>query len=235
MLLKIDEIIVHYGRSQALRGVSLEVEKGSIVALIGSNGAGKTTTLKAVSGLIVPSSGEICFEGKKINGMRVEDVVASGIAHVPEGRRLFPTMTVMENLDLGGYLRKAKDELAADLEEVYSRFPVLKEKRKSAAGSLSGGQQQMLATARALMLRPKLLLMDEPTLGLSPILVREVGDMVVGINTRGVSVVLVEQNARMALRISRKAYVLEVGKTVLHGDSISLLHDAYVKKAYLGM
>jgi len=234
MLLEVKNLRVHYGKAEALKGISIGVEEGAIVTLIGANGAGKTTTLRTISGIKVPTSGEIWFEGKRIDGVPSHDIVRLGIGHIPEGRRLFATMTVLENLEVGSYRRKDRRGIARDLEKIYEHFPVLKERRGQAAGSLSGGEQQMLATARALMTSPKLLLMDEPSLGLSPILVEEVGNIITDINRDGVSIILVEQNARMALRLADKAYVLEVGSIALEGDAKKLASDEHVKKAYLG-
>jgi branched-chain amino acid transport system ATP-binding protein len=234
MLLEVKNIRVHYGKAEALRGVSLRVDEGEIITLIGANGAGKTTTLSTISGIVPPTSGEIWFKGKRINGMPPHAILRLGIAHIPEGRRVFATMTVLENLETGAYLRKDKRAISKDLDSIYESFPVLKARRGQAAGSLSGGEQQMLAIGRALMANPRLLLMDEPSLGLSPVLVDEVGDIVRDINRSGVTIVLVEQNARMALKLANRAYVLEVGSITLEGNSNDLLQDEHVKKAYLG-
>jgi branched-chain amino acid transport system ATP-binding protein len=234
MLLQMKNVRVTYGKAEALRNVSIEAEIGEIVALIGSNGAGKTTTLRAICGLKALHSGEIWFRDRKINGMLPHDIVKMGIAHVPEGRRVFSTMTVRENLELGAYLRKDKQKMAEDLENIYRSFPVLKERQKQTAGSLSGGEQQMLAIGRALMAGPSLLLLDEPSLGLSPLLVREVARIIRNINRGGVSIILIEQNARMALRVAYKAYILEVGNIVLQGNAKDLVNDEGVRKAYLG-
>ena len=234
MLLEIKDLRVHYGRAEALKGISLSVDEEAIVALIGANGAGKTTTLRTISGLKVPTSGEIWFRGKRVDGMPAHDIVKLGIAHIPEGRIVFAPMTVLDNLRMGAYLRKDKHQIARDLEIVYEHFPVLKERRGQQAGSLSGGEQQMLAIARALMAGPKLLLMDEPSMGLSPILVEEVGSIISDINKGGISIILVEQNARMALGLANKAYILEVGSITLEGDAQKLANDERVKKAYLG-
>lgn len=234
MLLQMKNIRVTYGKAEALRNISIEAEIGEIVALIGSNGAGKTTTLRAICGLKALHSGEIWFRDRKINGMLPHDIVKMGIAHVPEGRRVFSTMTVRENLELGAYLRKDKQKIAEDLENIYRSFAVLKERQKQTAGSLSGGEQQMLAIGRALMAGPILLLLDEPSLGLSPLLVREVARIIRSINEAGVSIILIEQNARMALRVAHKAYILEVGDIVLQGNAKDLANDEEVKKAYLG-
>jgi branched-chain amino acid transport system ATP-binding protein len=234
MLLKVKSLQVHYDRVEALKSLSLELGEGMIVALIGANGAGKSTTLKAISGLVRLSSGEIWFQDKRIDKMVPYEIARLGIAHVPEGKRLFPAMSVSENLDMGAYIIKDKIKAAKALETIYEHFPILKERRAQLAGSLSGGQQQMLATARALMSDPHILLMDEPSLGLSPVFVQKVKGIIEDINRKGVSIVLVEQNARMALRLAHKAYVLEVGKVVLEGDARKLSDDEHVKKAYLG-
>jgi branched-chain amino acid transport system ATP-binding protein len=234
MLLEMKNVTVTYGKAEVLRNVSIKAEIGEIVALIGSNGAGKTTTLRAICGLKALHSGEIWFRDRKISGMFPHDIVRMGIAHVPEGRRVFSTMTVRENLELGAYLRKDKQKIAEDLENIYRSFAVLKERQKQAAGSLSGGEQQMLAIGRALMAEPSLLLLDEPSLGLSPLLVREVARIIRSINQAGVSIILIEQNARMALRVAHKAYILEVGDIVLQGNAKDLANDENVKKAYLG-
>lgn len=234
MLLEVKDIKVHYGKLEALKGVSLEVEQGAIVSLIGANGAGKTTTLRAISGLNPPTSGEIWFLGKLINHIPVEKIVSMGIAHVPQGRALFPYMTVLENLRMGAYLRKDKMGIERGMQDIFERFPRLKERRKQAAGSLSGGEQQMLAIARALMASPKLLLMDEPTLGLSPLLVRELANIITSLNQGGISILLVEQNAIMALTHASKGYVLETGRIVLEGSANNLLRNEHVKRAFLG-
>jgi branched-chain amino acid transport system ATP-binding protein len=225
---------VTYGKAEVLRGVSIEAEEGEIVTLIGSNGAGKTTTLRAICGLKALHSGEIWFRDRKINGMLPHDIVKMGIAHVPEGRRVFSTMTVRENLELGAYLRKDKQKMAEDLENIYRSFAVLKERQKQTAGSLSGGEQQMLAIGRALMAGPSLLLLDEPSLGLSPLLVREVARIIRNINRGGMSIILIEQNARMAFKLAQRAYILEVGNIILQGDARDLANDERVMKAYLG-
>ncbi|MBA7659164.1 High-affinity branched-chain amino acid transport ATP-binding protein LivF [subsurface metagenome] len=234
MLLEIKDLKVHYGRAEALKGISLSVDEGAIVALVGANGAGKTTTLRTISGLKGPTSGEIWFQGKRIDGMPAHDIVKLGIAHIPEGRIVFAPMTVLDNLRMGAYLRKDKHQIARDLDIMYEHFPVLKERRKQLSGSLSGGEQQMLVIARALMASPKLLLMDEPSMGLSPILVEQVGNIISDINKTGIGIILVEQNARMALSLANKAYILEVGSITLEGDAKELANDERVKKAYLG-
>ncbi len=234
MLLEIRELTVHYGSARALNRVSIAVDEGEIVALVGANGAGKTTTLRSVSGLLSPTSGEILFQGRSTQGLAVHDIVRMGIAHVPEGRGTLSPMTVFENLRMGAYLQKDKGQIARDLEAMYDHFPVLSKRRGQLAGSLSGGEQQMLAIARALMARPKLLLMDEPSMGLSPLMVEEVAGIVRDINQRGMSIVLVEQNARMALDLCHRAYILEVGEVVLRGYGRDLAKDEAVKNAYLG-
>jgi len=234
MLLEVRDLRVHYGKAEVLKGVSIRVEEGNIVTLIGANGAGKTTTLRTICSLKTPTSGEILFEGRQIVGMQLHDVVRLGIAHAPEGRRVFATMTVLENLILGAYLRKDKRQITDDLEKIYEHFPVLKERCGQPAGSLSGGEQQMLASARALMAKPKLLLLDEPSMGLSPILVEEIGRIIIDINRDGISIILVEQNARMALNLAHYAYVLEVGNISVQGTGKELSSREDVKKAYLG-
>ena len=234
MLLEMRDVVVRYGKATALQGVSMDIPQDEIVTLIGSNGAGKTTTLRAISGLNIPNSGEIRFQGRLINGVEPHEIVRMGIAHVPEGRRVFGPMTVEENLELGAYLRKDRLGMAQDFDRMYESFPRLKERRRQAAGSLSGGEQQMLAIARALMSSPKVLLLDEPSLGLSPILVREVGRIISRINGQGVTVILIEQNARMALRLAHRAYILELGKIILQGNAREMADDEGVKKAYLG-
>lgn len=234
MLLEIKDLSVHFGRAEALKGISLNVEEGAIVALIGANGAGKTTTLRTISGLEAPTSGQIRFEGKRIAGVPAHNIVKSGIAHIPEGRIVFAPMTVIDNLKMGAHLNNNKRQVADDLEKMYEYFPILKERRKQLAGSLSGGEQQMLAVARALMANPKLLLMDEPSMGLAPLLVEEIARIIREINKNGISIVLVEQNARMALNLANRAYILEVGKITLEGDAKTLIHDERVINAYLG-
>jgi branched-chain amino acid transport system ATP-binding protein len=234
MLLEIKDLRVHYGTAEALKGISLKVDEGTIVALVGANGSGKTTTLRTISGLKAPTSGKILFQGKRIDGMPAHAIVKLGIAHVPEGREVFAPMTVLDNLKMGAYLRKDKHQVARDLETMYDHFPVLRERRGQQAGSLSGGEQQMLAIARALMASPRLLLMDEPSMGLSPILVEEVGNIISNINKSGISIMLVEQNAHMALGLANKAYIIEVGCVTLEGGAQELASDERVKKAYLG-
>jgi len=234
MLLEIKELTVHYGSASVLKDVSLEIGSGEIVALIGANGAGKTTTLRSISGLKAPTSGDILFEGRRITGLPIHDIVKLGIAHIPEGRGILAPMTVLDNLRMGAYLRKDKRQIANGLGTMYEHFPVLARRRSQLAGRLSGGEQQMPAIARALMANPKLLLMDEPSMGLSPLMVQEVARIIGNINGRGMSIMLVEQNARMALELSHRAYILEVGTVVLEGDARELAGDERVKKAYLG-
>ncbi len=234
-LLEVKELHVNYGKAQALRGISFLLSRGEIVALIGANGAGKTTTMKSLSGLVTPLVGEIWFNGVRIDRIPSYERVRLGIAHIPEGRRVFGALTVEQNLQVGAYTRREKKEADQTVERIYNTFSVLKEKSKHLAGTLSGGQQQMLAIARALMSGPRLLLMDEPSLGLSPLVTREVARFIGKINTEGVSVLLVEQNALVALRISSRAYVLEVGTIVLEGSSENLLNNESLKAAYLGI
>ncbi len=234
MLFHLDDVHVHYHKVAALKGVSLEVDEGDIVTLIGANGAGKSTTLRAISGLTPPSAGEIRFRDERIDGLRPEEIVRLGIAHVPEGRRVFPDLTVLENLYTGAYLRRDKKGIARDLDEVFAHFPRLDERRGQMARTLSGGEQQMLAIGRALMSRPKLLLLDEPSLGLSPVMVQEIARIIVDINDKGVPVVLVEQNAELALGLARYGYVLETGRIALEGEASFLHEHEHVKKAYLG-
>jgi len=235
LLLDVKNITVHYYKVSAVRNISINVEEGEIVALIGSNGAGKTTILRAISGLKHPTTGEVLFQGQRIDKLPPHKINALGIAMVPEGRRVFPQMTVLENLLLGAYLRKDKDEIQKSLEEViYRHFPRLKERKKQDAGTLSGGEQQMLAMGRALMSAPKLLLMDEPSLGLAPIITMEIGKIIRDIQTEGKTVILVEQNARLALALSKHAYVIETGDIALSGLSKELNENDNVKKAYLG-
>lgn len=234
MFLEMKDVAVRYGKAVALRGISLEVDQGEIVTLIGSNGAGKSTTLRAICGLKVPDWGEIRFRGNMINGLQPHDIVKMGIALVPEGRRVFTELSVEENLELGAYLRSEKTVIEKDFSRMYTNFPILKERRKQQAGSLSGGEQQMLAIARALMTSPGLLLLDEPSLGLSPLFVKEVARIIREINKQGVTVILIEQNAKMALRLADRAYILEVGSIRAQGNASDMLKDDLVKKAYLG-
>ena len=234
IMLKIDNIHVYYGAIHALKGVSLEVKAGEIVTLIGANGAGKSTTLRTVSGLLAPKSGAITFLGENIAGTPAHEIVKHGISQVPEGRRIFAEMSVQENLELGAFTRKDKAGVAKDFDLVYRRFPRLEERRKQQAGTLSGGEQQMLAMGRALMSRPKLLLLDEPSMGLAPLLIKEIFSIIVDINKAGTTILLVEQNANMALSIADRAYVLETGRITLSGDAKELAASEDVRKAYLG-
>ena len=234
MLLELKEIRVHYGMVEALRGISLGVEEGKIACLVGANGAGKSTTMRAICGLKPLTVGEIWFKGERIDKTPARKIVERGIALVPEGRRVFPQMTVLENLQMGAYLRKDKKEVRRDLENIFESFPVLKARKRQMAGSLSGGEQQMLAIGRALMAKPKLLLMDEPTLGLSPLMCSEIARIITRINQSGTTVLLVEQNVRLAFAVAQKAYVLEIGSIILDGDTKDLANSEHVKKAYLG-
>ena len=234
MLLEISDLHVHYHKVAALKGIDIAVPDDGIVTIIGANGAGKSTTLRAISGLVPISGGEIVFAGKRIDKLAPEKIVGLGIAHVPEGRRVFPGLTVEENLRSGAFLRSDNAEIAKDLDEVFGSFPRLKERRKQWARSLSGGEQQMLAIGRALMSRPKMLILDEPSMGLSPVMVQEVARIVLGIVSRGVPVVLVEQNAGLALQLAHFAYVLETGTVALQGPARELHDNEHVKRAYLG-
>lgn len=233
-MLNVENLHVHYGAIHALKGVSIQVPQGKIVTLIGANGAGKSTTLKALSGLLKPSQGKIILEGKEIQKMEAQDIVRLGMSQVPEGRRVFAHMSVRENLDLGAYVRNDKSEIQEDMEKIFVRFPRLKEREKQLAGTLSGGEQQMLAMGRALMSRPRLLLLDEPSMGLAPLLVKEIFHIVEDINQTGTTVLLVEQNAHMALSIADYAYVLETGVVSLEGPAEELAQSEKVKAAYLG-
>ena len=233
-MLKIDNIDVYYGAIHALKGISLEVNEGEIVTLIGANGAGKSTTLRTISGLLKPKTGSITFLGQSIAGVRAHEIVKKGISQVPEGRRVFAEMTVMENLDLGAFVRKDKAGIQQDLKHVFELFPRLEERKNQSAGTLSGGEQQMLALGRALMSRPKLLLLDEPSMGLAPLLIKEIFNIIVDINKSGTTVLLVEQNANMALSIANRAYVLETGRITLSGKAQDLAASEDVRKAYLG-
>jgi branched-chain amino acid transport system ATP-binding protein len=235
MILSAKGITIYYGKVLAVKNVSFEVEKGKIVTLIGANGAGKSTILKTISGLKNPATGEILFEGKRIDNLLPQDIVRLGISHVPEGRRLFPSMSTIENLVMGAYLQKNRREIDKELERVFEYFPVLKDRRKQRAGSLSGGEQQMLAIGRALMSKPTLLLLDEPSIGLSPLMSQMIGKIVNTINQEGVSILLVEQNAKLALKLAYKGYVLETGSIVLAGRAGELLEDEAVKTIYLGV
>lgn len=233
-LLKVENLEVYYGVIQAIKGISFEVEKGEIIALIGANGAGKTTTLHTITGLVPAASGSIIFEDRDLTRTPAHKIVAMGMAHVPEGRRVFAHLTVEQNLRLGAYTRSDKKEIVESFEMVYDRFPRLKERRKQEAGTLSGGEQQMLAIGRALMSHPKIILMDEPSMGLSPLLVSEIFDIIKHINETGTTVLLVEQNAKKALKIADRGYVLETGKIVMTGTGEELLDNDEVRKAYLG-
>ena len=233
-MLKIEDLHVHYGGIQALRGISLEVPDGKIVTLIGANGAGKSTTLRTLTGLVRASSGSIRWNDQELLGKSIDKIVASGIAMSPEGRRVFPDLSVLENLKIGAYLRKEKAGIAKDIEWVYSLFPRLQERSWQLAGTLSGGEQQMLAVGRALMSRPKLLLLDEPSLGLAPLVVQDIFTIIREINRQGVTVLLIEQNANMALKTADLAYVLETGRITLSGTGAELLANEKVKEAYLG-
>lgn len=234
MLLEVKDLCVSYGAIKALRGISFEVEKGEIITLIGSNGAGKTTTLHSISNIIKKQSGTILFDGEDITNLAADKIVAKKLIQVPEGRRVFANLSVQENLELGAYLRKDKAGVAKDMEHVFSLFPRLKERLKQAAGTLSGGEQQMLAIGRALMSQPDLLLLDEPSMGLAPILVDEIFEIIKRINADGTTILLVEQNAFKALSIADRAYVLETGEITKSGKAAELLNDDSVKKAYLG-
>lgn len=233
-MLKVDNINVYYGAIHALKGISVEVNQGEIVTLIGANGAGKSTTLRTISGLLKPKTGQIVFEGQNIAGTAAQNIVKLGISQVPEGRRVFAHMTVLENLDLGAYLRSDTKGIKADMDTVFGRFPRLAERRSQLAGTLSGGEQQMLAMGRALMSRPRILLLDEPSMGLAPLLVKEIFSIVKDINETGTTILLVEQNAHMALSIANKAYVLETGRVILSGNAKELAASEEVRKAYLG-
>ena len=235
MLLELKHTAVHYGKVEATRDISIQVEEGSVVTLIGANGAGKSTTLRMISGLVRPSSGEVLFEGNSITKLPPEEITGIGIAHVPEGRHVFPQMTVMENLEMGAYLRKDPKEIARNIELVFSHFPRLKERVNQAAGTMSGGEQQMVAMGRALMSSPRLILMDEPSLGLSPIMCQEIAHIIKEIHSQGSTIVLVEQNARLALALADYGYVLETGDIALEGKAADLREDDEVRKTYLGM
>lgn len=233
-MLEVKNLEVYYGMIQAIKGISFEVNEGEVISLIGANGAGKTTTLHAVTGLIAPRAGQIIFEGKDITKVPGHKLVSMGIAHVPEGRRVFAQLSVYENLKLGAFTRKDKNEIEETLQHIYARFPRLKERKNQLAGTLSGGEQQMLAMGRALMSKPRIILMDEPSMGLSPIYVNEIFNIIKEVSKAGTTVLLVEQNAKKALSIADRAYVLETGKIVMAGDAKELMNDDSIKKAYLG-
>ena len=233
-MLKIENLFVNYGGINALRGISLEVQDGEIVTLIGANGAGKSTTLRTITGLVKAASGSVIWNGEELIGKSIDTIFKSGIAMVPEGRRVFSDLTVLENLQIGAYLRKDREEIDKDIEWVYSLFPRLKERYWQYAGTLSGGEQQMLAVGRALMSRPKLMMMDEPSLGLAPLVVQDIFSIIKEINKQGVTILLIEQNANMALRIADRGYVLETGQISMTGTGLQLLNDESVKAAYLG-
>ena len=234
MLLELNNVKTYYGNIRALKGISIQVAEGEIVCLIGGNGAGKSTTLMTISGVLTPVDGDVLYQGQSIVSVRPDNIVQMGICQVPEGRMIFPILTVMENLDLGAYLRKDKAGIKEDIDRVFRLFPVLRERSNQAGGTLSGGEQQMLAIGRALMARPKLLLLDEPSLGLAPILVDAIFDIIRQINDQGTTILLVEQNAQLALQYSHRGYVIETGEIALTDASAELLKNEQVKKAYLG-
>ena len=233
-MLEVRDLQVYYGMIHAIKGISFDVNQGEVIALIGANGAGKTTTLHTITGLLAPKSGSVLFEGKDITKVPAHKIVSMGMAHVPEGRRVFEELSVYENLKMGAYTRKDKKEIEESLANVYKRFPRLEERKNQMAGTLSGGEQQMLAMGRALMSKPKIILMDEPSMGLSPIFVNEIFDIIRAVSESGTTVLLVEQNAKKALSISDRAYVLETGTITMSGKAKDLLEDEAVKKAYLG-
>ncbi len=233
-LLELDDVVIRYGGIEAVRGISLHVDEGEMVTLIGGNGAGKTTTLKAISGVKRPSAGTITFEGIRIDSLAAHRIVELGICQAPEGRKIFPRMSVRENLEMGAYARRGGRGLGEDFERVYALFPVLKEREKQHGGTLSGGQQQMLAIGRALMARPRLVMLDEPSMGLAPVLVSRIFELLTEIHGQGTTILLVEQNAHMALNVADRGYVLESGKIVLEDDATTLLGNDQVRKAYLG-
>ena len=233
-MLEVKDLQVYYGMIQAIKGISFEVNQGEVIALIGANGAGKTTILHTVTGLIAPKAGSIVFEGQDITKVPAHKIVSMGMAHVPEGRRVFAQLSVYDNLKMGAYTRKDKNEIEESLEMVYKRFPRLEERKNQMAGTLSGGEQQMLAMGRALMSKPKIILMDEPSMGLSPIFVNEIFDIIQEVSASGTTVLLVDQNAKKALSIADRAYVLETGTIALDGDAKVLMNDDSIKKAYLG-
>ncbi|GAA3628309.1 ABC transporter ATP-binding protein [Microlunatus ginsengisoli] len=233
-MLEVKNLKVAYGRVRAVKGISFSVDQGQVVTLVGTNGAGKTTTLKTISGLLHPESGEIWFEGERIDNVPAHDVVSRGLAHSPEGRRIFPRLTVEENLRLGAFARRDRAGVASDLDRVFGLFPILQERRSQPAGTFSGGEQQMLAIGRAMMSKPKLLMLDEPSMGLSPLMMQRIMSTIVELRSEGVTILLVEQNAQAALSLADHGYVLEVGKIVLDGTGQALLTDENVRKAYLG-
>jgi branched-chain amino acid transport system ATP-binding protein len=234
-MLHVDNIHVAFGRMEILKGVSVRVDQGEIVTVLGANGAGKTTLLRAISGMAKPSAGDIFFLEDKVTGLAPKRIVKKGICHVPEGRGLFPFMTVLENLEMGAVTRRDSEEIKKDLEEIFELFPVLKARIGQLAGTLSGGEQQMVTIGRGLMSRPRLCLLDEPSLGLAPNIVKELAGIIQNINSRGTTILVVEQNAKMALNISHRGYIIETGKIVLEGRSVDLMKDEGVKKAYLGI
>lgn len=233
-MLEMIDVNVYYGAVHALKGISLKVNEGEIVTLIGANGAGKTTTLKTISGVLKPKVGKVIFDGKDLNKVNASNMVSLGMAHVPEGRRIFANMSIMENLEMGAFSRKDKAEIKKDYEKIFETFPRLLERKNQMAGTLSGGEQQMLAIGRALMSRPKLLLLDEPSMGLAPLVVKQIFSIIEDINKNGTTVLLVEQNASMALKVAHRAYVIQNGYVEMEGDASELLNDESVKSAYLG-
>ena len=233
-MLKIRELSVHYGKIKAVRQIDMDIAKGEIVSLIGANGAGKSTTLRALSGLVKAAGGSVEFEGKDITGWSAKAIVEAGISHCPEGRQIFPRMTVMENLELGAYTRKDTKNLSVEYDRIFDYFPVLAQRRSQMGGTLSGGEQQMLAIGRALMSKPKLLLLDEPSLGLAPLLVEKIFEIIQNINREGMTVLLIEQNAWQALNIANRGYVMETGSVAVTGAASELLHNDHVRRAYLG-
>jgi branched-chain amino acid transport system ATP-binding protein len=234
MLLELKDVRIHYGKAEAIKGVTIEVSEGTIVGNIGANGAGKSTILKAVSGLVPITSGEIWFMGKRTDRMAPHSIVRLGVVHIPEGRRLFPYMSVLANLQIGAYLRKDKSNVNKDLEQIFERFPILWERRHQQASTMSGGEQQMLAIGRGLMAKPRLLLLDEPSLGLAPLVVKELATIISDINKSGIGVLLVEQNAGLVTEVADRGYVLEVGKVVLEGNMKQIVHSEIVQRAFLG-
>ncbi|MFJ6753012.1 MULTISPECIES: ABC transporter ATP-binding protein [unclassified Streptomyces] len=233
-LLEVEDLRVAYGKIEAVKGISFSVEAGQAVTLIGTNGAGKTTTLRTLSGLLKPLAGSITFDGEPLAGVPAHKIVERGLAHSPEGRRLFPRLTIAENLQLGAFLRKDTAAIGKDIQRVYDLFPILGERSKQASGTLSGGEQQMLAMGRALMSRPKLLMLDEPSMGLSPIMMQKIMETIRELRSQGTTILLVEQNAQAALSLADQGHVMEIGRIVLSGDGRTLLHDESVRKAYLG-